>query len=116
VGELNFNPSRPNIPDDKRDSHLPNASERLLKPVVEVNPGKLAFFVNASLSKKQLILAALAGITPVVLIFALVPPLGYLLYWLPNRPQILREKPKKLRRNRPRPAFPPLVNLSLPRC
>jgi twitching motility protein PilJ len=38
--------------------------------VVEVNPGKLAFFVNASLGKKQLILAALAGITPVVLIFA----------------------------------------------
>ncbi|MFM2379601.1 MAG: hypothetical protein RLZZ143_2180 [Cyanobacteriota bacterium] len=70
VGEPDFNPSPPNIPDDKRDSHLPNASERLLKPVVEVNPGKLAFFVNASLSKKQLILAALAGITPVVLIFA----------------------------------------------
>ena len=70
VGGLNFNPSPPNIPDDKRDSHLPNASERLLKPVVEVNPGKLAFFVNASLGKKQLILAALAGIIPVVLIFA----------------------------------------------
>ena len=70
VGEPSFNPSRPNIPDDKRDGHLPAASERLLKPVVEVNPGKLAFFVNASLGKKQLILAALAGITPVVLIFA----------------------------------------------
>ncbi|TRU82179.1 MAG: HAMP domain-containing protein [Microcystis novacekii Mn_MB_F_20050700_S1] len=71
VGEPSFNPSPLKIPDDKRDTHLPNASERLLKPVVEVNPGKLAFFVNASLGKKQLILAALAGITPVVLIFAL---------------------------------------------
>ncbi|MDB9420304.1 methyl-accepting chemotaxis protein [Microcystis aeruginosa CS-563/04] len=70
VGEPNFNPSRLKIPDDKRDSHLANASDRLLKPVVEVNPGKLAFFVNASLGKKQLILAALAGITPVILIFA----------------------------------------------
>ncbi len=70
VGEPSFNPSPLKIPDDKRDTHLPNASERLLKPVVEVNPGKLAFFVNASLGKKQLILAALAGITPVVLIFA----------------------------------------------
>ncbi|GBF53867.1 methyl-accepting chemotaxis protein [Microcystis sp. 0824] len=70
VGEPSFNPSRLKIPDDKRDSHLAHASERLLKPVVEVNPGKLAFFVNASLGKKQLILAALAGITPVVLIFA----------------------------------------------
>jgi len=70
VGGPSFNPSPLKIPDDKRDTHLPNASERLLKPVVEVNPGKLAFFVNASLGKKQLILAALAGITPVVLIFA----------------------------------------------
>ncbi|AOC54121.1 Methyl-accepting chemotaxis protein [Microcystis aeruginosa NIES-2481] len=70
VGESSFNPSRLEIPDDKRDSHLGPVSERLLKPVVEVNPGKLAFFVNASLGKKQLILAALAGITPVVLIFA----------------------------------------------
>ncbi|MDB9391369.1 methyl-accepting chemotaxis protein [Microcystis aeruginosa] len=70
VGEPSFNPSPLKIPDDKRDTHLPNASERLLKPVVEVNPGKFAFFVNASLGKKQLILAALAGITPVVLIFA----------------------------------------------
>ncbi|TRU34442.1 MAG: HAMP domain-containing protein [Microcystis aeruginosa Ma_MB_F_20061100_S20] len=60
VGEPSFHPSRLEIPDDKR----------LLQPVVEVNPGKLAFFVNASLGKKQLILAALAGITPVVLIFA----------------------------------------------
>ncbi|MFM7713790.1 MAG: chemotaxis protein, partial [Microcystis sp.] len=70
VGEPSFNPSRLKIPDDKRDSHLAHGSERLLKPVVEVNPGKLGFFVNASLGKKQLILAALAGITPVVLIFA----------------------------------------------
>ncbi|GBD53957.1 HAMP domain-containing protein [Microcystis aeruginosa NIES-298] len=70
VGEPSFHPSRLEIPDDKRDSHLGPVSERLLGPVVEVNPGKLAFFVNASLGKKQLILAALAGITPVVLIFA----------------------------------------------
>ena len=70
VGEPSFNPSSLKIPNDKRDSHLNHASERLLKPVVEVNPGKLGFFVNASLGKKQLILAALAGITPVVLIFA----------------------------------------------
>jgi twitching motility protein PilJ len=70
VGEPSFHPSRLEIPDDKRDSHLGPVSERLLEPVVEVNPGKLAFFVNASLGKKQLILAALAGITPVVLIFA----------------------------------------------
>ncbi|MFM7711395.1 MAG: chemotaxis protein, partial [Microcystis sp.] len=70
VGEPSFHPSRLEIPDDKRDSPLGPVSERLLKPVVEVNPGKLAFFVNASLGKKQLILAALAGITPVVLIFA----------------------------------------------
>ena len=70
VGESSFHPSRLEIPDDKRDSHLGPVSERLLGPVVEVNPGKLAFFVNASLGKKQLILAALAGITPVVLIFA----------------------------------------------
>ena len=70
VGEPSFHPSRLKIPNDRRDSHLTHASERLLKPVVEVNPGKLAFFVNASLGKKQLILAALAGITPVVLIFA----------------------------------------------
>ena len=70
VGEPSFNPSRLKIPDDKKDSHLGPVSERLLKPVVEVNPGKLAFFVNASLGKKQLILAALAGITPAVLIFA----------------------------------------------
>lgn len=70
VGEPSFHPSRLEIPDDKRDSHLGPVSERLLQPVVEVNPGKLAFFVNASLGKKQLILAALAGITPVVLIFA----------------------------------------------
>lgn len=70
VGEPSFNPSRLKIPDDKKDSHLGPVSERLLKPVVEVNPGKLAFFVNASLGKKQLILAALAGITPVILIFA----------------------------------------------
>ncbi|CCI01404.1 methyl-accepting chemotaxis protein [Microcystis aeruginosa] len=70
VGEPSFNPSSLKIPNDKRDSHLTHASERLLKPVVEVNPGKLGFFVNASLGKKQLILAALAGITPVVLIFA----------------------------------------------
>jgi len=70
VGEPSFNPSRLKTPNDKRDSHLTHASDLLLKPVVEVNPGKLAFFVNASLGKKQLILAALAGITPVVLIFA----------------------------------------------
>lgn len=70
VGEPSFHPSRLEIPDDKRDSHLGPVSERLFGPVVEVNPGKLAFFVNASLGKKQLILAALAGITPVVLIFA----------------------------------------------
>ena len=70
VGESSFHPSRLEIPDDKRDSHLGPVSERLLGPVVEVNLGKLAFFVNASLGKKQLILAALAGITPVVLIFA----------------------------------------------
>ncbi|CCI16860.1 Methyl-accepting chemotaxis protein [Microcystis aeruginosa PCC 9807] len=70
VGEPSFNPSSLKIPNDKRDSHLTHASEHLLKPVVEVNPGKLGFFVNASLGKKQLILAALAGITPVVLIFA----------------------------------------------
>ena len=70
VGEPSFHPSRLEIPDDTRDSHLGPVSERLLGPVVEVNPGKLAFFVNASLGKKQLILAALAGITPVVLIFA----------------------------------------------
>ncbi|MDB9423344.1 methyl-accepting chemotaxis protein [Microcystis aeruginosa CS-564/01] len=70
VGEPSFHPSRLEIPDDKRDSHLGPVSERLLGPVVEVNPGKLAFFVNASLGKKQLILAALAGITPVILIFA----------------------------------------------
>ena len=70
VGEPSFHPSRLEIPDDKRDSHLGPVSERLLQPVVEVNPGKLAFFVNASLGKKQLILAALAGITPVILIFA----------------------------------------------
>ncbi|TRV44868.1 MAG: HAMP domain-containing protein [Microcystis panniformis Mp_MB_F_20051200_S9] len=70
VGEPNFHPSRLEIPDDKRDSHLGPVSECLLQPVVEVNPGKLAFFVNASLGKKQLILATLAGITPVVLIFA----------------------------------------------
>ena len=70
VGEPSFNPSRLKTPNDKRDSHLTHASELLLKPVVEVNPGKFAFFVNASLGKKQLILAALAGITPVVLIFA----------------------------------------------
>jgi twitching motility protein PilJ len=70
VGEPSFHPSRLEIPDDKRDSHLGPVSERLLGPVVEVNLGKLAFFVNASLGKKQLILAALAGITPVVLIFA----------------------------------------------
>jgi twitching motility protein PilJ len=71
VGEPNFNPSRLKIPHDKRDGHLPTASERLLKPVVDVDAGKLAFFVNASLGKKQLILAALAGITPALLIFAL---------------------------------------------
>ncbi|NCR40981.1 MAG: HAMP domain-containing protein [Microcystis aeruginosa W13-11] len=70
VGEPSFYPSRLEIPDDKRDSHLSPVSERLLQPVVAVNPGKLGFFVNASLGKKQLILAALAGITPVVLIFA----------------------------------------------
>ena len=70
VGEPSFHPSRLEIPDDKRDSPLGPVSERLLQPVVEVNPGKLAFFVNASLGKKQLILAALAGITPVILIFA----------------------------------------------
>ncbi|MCZ8224344.1 MAG: methyl-accepting chemotaxis protein [Microcystis sp. LE19-84.1B] len=70
VGEPRFNPSRLKTPNDKRDSHLTHASERLLKPVVEVNPGKLGFFVNASLGKKQLILAALAGITPVIIIFA----------------------------------------------
>ncbi|MFN7245816.1 MAG: methyl-accepting chemotaxis protein [Microcystis sp.] len=70
VGEPSFNPSRLKTPNDKRDSHLTHASERLLKPVVEVNLGKLGFFVNASLGKKQLILAALAGITPVIIIFA----------------------------------------------
>ena len=70
VGEPSFNPSRLKTPNDKRDSHLTHASERLLKPVVEVAPGKLGFFVNASLGKKQLILAALAGITPVIIIFA----------------------------------------------
>ncbi|MCA2652750.1 methyl-accepting chemotaxis protein [Microcystis sp. M061S2] len=70
VGEPSFHPSRLEIPDDKKDSHLGPVSERLLQPVVEVNPGKLGFFVNASLGKKQLILAALAGITPVILIFA----------------------------------------------
>lgn len=70
VREPSFHPSRLEIPDDKRDSHLGLVSERLLQPVVEVNPGKLAFFVNASLGKKQLILATLAGITPVILIFA----------------------------------------------
>lgn len=70
VGEPSFNPSRLKTPNDKRDSHLTHASERLLKPVVEVNPGKLGFFVNASLGKKQLILGALAGITPVIIIFA----------------------------------------------
>jgi twitching motility protein PilJ len=69
-GESSFNPSRLKIPNDKRDSGLPSASERLLKPVVDVNPGKLAFFVNAPLGKKQLFLAALAGITPVLLVFA----------------------------------------------
>ena len=70
VGEPSFNPSRLKTPNDKRDSHLTHASERLLKPVVEVAPGKLGFFVNASLGKKQLILAALAGIAPVIIIFA----------------------------------------------
>jgi len=70
VGEPSFNPSRLKTPNDKRDSHLTHASERLLKPVVEVAPDKLGFFVNASLGKKQLILAALAGITPVIIIFA----------------------------------------------
>ncbi|MFM7790022.1 MAG: chemotaxis protein, partial [Microcystis panniformis] len=70
VGEPSFHTSRLNIANDKIDSHLAHVPESLLKPVVEVNPGKLAFFVNASLGKKQLILAALAGITPVVLIFA----------------------------------------------
>jgi len=70
VGEPSFNPSRLKTPNDKRDSHLTHASDLLLKPVVEVNPGKLGFFVNASLGKKQLILGALAGITPVIIIFA----------------------------------------------
>jgi len=86
VGEPSFNPSRLKIPDDKKDSHLGPVSERLLKPVVEVNPGKLAFFVNASLGKKQLI------------------------YRLPNRARIARKKPKKLPRNQPQPAFPLSVN------
>lgn len=71
LGESGFHPSRLKIPNDKRDGHLPAASERLLKPVVDVDAGKLAFFVNAPLGKKQLILAALAGITSVALIFAL---------------------------------------------
>lgn len=70
LGESGFNPSRLKIPNDKRDGSLPAASERLLKPVLDVDAGKLAFFVNALLGKKQLILAALAGITPMVLIFA----------------------------------------------
>ncbi len=64
VGELNS--SHRKIANNQRDSHLANAASPLLKPVVEVNPGKLAFFVNASLGKKQLILAALAGVIPVL--------------------------------------------------
>ncbi|MDB9506515.1 methyl-accepting chemotaxis protein [Microcystis aeruginosa CS-338/01] len=70
AGEPSFHTSRLNIANDKRDSHLAHVPESLLKPVLDINPGKLAFFVNASLGKKQLILATLAGITPVVLIFA----------------------------------------------
>lgn len=70
--EPSFNPSGPKIADDKRDSHPAPVSESLVKPTPDINPGKLAFFVNASLGKKQLILAALAGITPVILIFAVI--------------------------------------------
>jgi twitching motility protein PilJ len=55
---------------DRKDTLLPNASDRLLKPTVEVNLGKTAFLVNAPLKKKQLLLAAIAGITPIVMIFA----------------------------------------------
>lgn len=70
VEELGFNPSRLNVSDDKRDGYPLNSDHRQRVPVAAVNRGFLAFFVNASLSKKQLFLAAFAGFTPVVLIFA----------------------------------------------
>ncbi|MEG3438493.1 methyl-accepting chemotaxis protein [Pannus brasiliensis CCIBt3594] len=54
---------------ERKDPVLAGASERLLKPTVEVDPGKLAFLVNAPLKRKSLLLAALAGIVPVVTIF-----------------------------------------------
>lgn len=41
---------------------LSNSSDRVVKPTVEVNQGRLAFFKNASLRQKQWITAAAAGI------------------------------------------------------
>jgi twitching motility protein PilJ len=54
----------------KKETSLANASERLLKPSVEVELGKLAILMNAPLQKKPFILAAIAGLTPIVMIFA----------------------------------------------
>jgi twitching motility protein PilJ len=113
VGEPSFNPSRLKTPNDKRDSHLTHASERLLKPVVEVAPGKLGFFVNASLGKKQLILAALAGITPVIIIFAVstVSTTSWLSTLLAAKPA--PNSRAKTERVAPRPAPKPPASASL---
>lgn len=110
VGEPSFHPSSLKIPNDRRDSHLAYASERLLKPVVEVNPGKLGFFVNASLGKKQLILAALAGITPVVLIFA-VSTASWLSTLLAAKPA--PNSQAKTEKVAPKPAPKPSASASL---
>ena len=110
VGEPSFNPSRLKIANDKRDSHLAHASERLLKPVVEVNLGKLAFFVNASLGKKQLILAALAGITPVIIIFA-VSTTSWLSTLLAAKPA--PNSQAKTEKVAPKPAPKPSASASL---
>jgi twitching motility protein PilJ len=63
-------PSRLTVTRERKETLLPKASDRLLKPTAEVDLGKLAFFLNAPLKKKQLLLAAIAGLTPIVMIFA----------------------------------------------
>ncbi|MGV2389214.1 MAG UNVERIFIED_CONTAM: hypothetical protein LVR29_16025 [Microcystis novacekii LVE1205-3] len=111
VGEPSFNPSRLKIPDYKRDSHLAQCFRALAQASGGSQSGKLAFFVNASLGKKQLILAALAGITPVVLRFLpLVPPLGSLPLDCQNHAPNSKEKTEKVAPNQPQPAFPLSVN------
>jgi twitching motility protein PilJ len=42
---------------------LSGVSERFVKPIVDVNHGKLAKFINAPFKQKQLIIAAAAGLT-----------------------------------------------------